>query len=259
MLPDRIDAAAGYLADARHARKPGPRLPEECRPQDIESALAIQQRVTELLGYAVGAWKCGSPPPGKVFAAPIYAPDIFTASPCSILPSAGVALVEPEIAFRLGRDLPPRGRPYEEAEVRDAIAETLLVLEVMGCRYAQPETAEFPEMLADCLSNQGLYLGPQARPLPAFRITTGGHETAVQNLDGRHPVGDPHIPLYWLANFLAAQGQGLTAGQLVTTGSYAGVLEVPLDCPFRIRFGELGTIKVEFTSLFTVPATGSAT
>ena len=56
-------------------------------------------------------------------------------------------------------------------------------------------------------------------------------------------------PLCWLANFLAARGGGLCAGEAVTTGSYAGALAVPLGVPVRVVFGDLGAITVELAAL----------
>jgi hypothetical protein len=35
----------------------------------------------------------------------------------------------------------------------------------------------------------------------------------------------------------------------VTTGSYAGAFDVPLDVPLTIVFGELGTLDVELIAL----------
>lgn len=67
----------------------------------------------------------------------------------------------------------------------------------------------------------------------------------VSTHDGRHGDGHPLRPLYWLANFLAARGDGLRAGQFVTTGSYAGAIEVPLNQPLTVKFGELGVIAIE--------------
>jgi 2-keto-4-pentenoate hydratase len=52
-------------------------------------------------------------------------------------------------------------------------------------------------------------------------------------------------PLVWLANLLRERGEGLERGQVVITGSYAGVLEVPSDARLRIEFGELGSIAVQ--------------
>ena len=39
-------------------------------------------------------------------------------------------------------------------------------------------------------------------------------------------------------------GERLRAGQIVTTGSYAGALEVPLATPLTVVFGTLGTMHV---------------
>ena len=55
-------------------------------------------------------------------------------------------------------------------------------------------------------------------------------------------------PLVWLANLLRERGEGLVRGQVVITGSYAGVLEVPSDARLRIEFGELGSIAVQLSA-----------
>ena len=63
--------------------------------------------------------------------------------------------------------------------------------------------------------------------------------------DGRHGDGHPLRPLVWLANFLAARDEGLRAGQVITTGSYAGAIEVPMNERLTITFGDLGAVTVE--------------
>jgi 2-keto-4-pentenoate hydratase len=249
------EAAANQLVAARLARRPGARLAESCRPRDNEAALSIQRRVGELLHFDVGGWKCSLPTTGKAaFMAPIYAPTITSASPCSVLSEGANARVEPEIAFVLGRDLKRRAQPYSDADVRSAIRETRLVLELIGCRYADPTTVSFLEMLADGLNNQGLFVGPEVgdgalRPLETIRITVASGMETILTHEGRHGDGDPLRPLVWLANFLASRGDGLEAGQIVTTGSYAGVLELPLATPLDIRFGDLGTLSVQFIGI----------
>ena len=50
MNEQQIDDAATHLAAARISGRPGARMPESCRPADIESALAIQRRVVALMG-----------------------------------------------------------------------------------------------------------------------------------------------------------------------------------------------------------------
>jgi 2-keto-4-pentenoate hydratase len=236
---DLILSAAQHLVDARRAHRRGPRIPEACRPRDIETALAIQRRVTELLGEAVGGWKASAPKPGKTMLAPIYAPAIHRCERCPVTPIGGMAPIEPEIAFVLASDLQP-GAPEEE--ILAAIGEVRLVLELIGSRYESPQDATFPEMLADGLNDQGLVIGPVSSQgigdwMRAFPIAIPG----IFEGDCRHPDGHPLVPLKWLASMVP-----LAAGQIVTTGSYAGVINVPLDQPLRIIFGQAGEIAVTF-------------
>jgi len=247
-----IDSAAAFLVAARCARRPGERLPEASRPADVNAALAIQQRVTELLALPIGGWKCSLPTPERSVAmAPIYAPNIFERSPCPILPIAGKARIEPEIAFAMARDLPPRSSPYSETEISAAIREARMVLELIGPRYADPAAASFAEILADGINNQGLFVGPTVpnaldQPLEQIPIAIASAGGLLHSVQGRHPDGHPLKPLVWLANFLAHRGDGLRAGQIVTTGSYCGVVDVPLNVELRVRFGDLGILSAQF-------------
>ena len=49
----------------------------------------------------------------------------------------------------------------------------------------------------------------------------------------------------WLVHFLNSRGQGLKAGQIVTTGSYAGIVEAPLGVPIQVKLDSLGSLQVE--------------
>src|SRR6202171_4808952 len=218
------DAAARPLVGARRARRAGERLPEACRPADIKDALAIQERVRELLRAEIGGWKCSVPSAAReIAAAPICASTITSNSPCTILPIEGKARIEPEIAFVIGRDLPSRATPYSDAEVRAGIRETRAVLELIGPRYADPAAVSYPEFLADSIANQGLFVGPVvvdglALPLAAFRITIDTPNRQLLVRDGKHPDGHPLRPLVWLANHLAARRAGVTAGPVGPNG-----------------------------------------
>jgi 2-keto-4-pentenoate hydratase len=253
MTPSAIDAAALHLLAARRHRRPGTRLPRACRPESIDEALAIQRRVALLLKEPIGGWKCALPTPERTIVAPIYAETIRNTSPMSVPAHDSGARIEPEIAFVLKSDLPPRKEPYTETEVRNAIGETRLVLEMMGSRYADPTAVPFPEMLADSANNYGLFVGPVVaggldRNLQAFPLSISGPAGAILARDGAHPDGHPLKPLVWLANWFgtgaAGWGVGLTAGQIVTTGSYAGALDVPLATPLTLTFGDLGKLEV---------------
>lgn len=219
---------------------------------DVETALSVQRRVGDLLGEKIGGWKCSAPAPGKITVAPIFGGAVHTSSPCFLEAEDPIARIEPEIAFVLGRELGPREEPYTEREVLQSVGETRLVLELIGCRYAQPEAIPYPEMLADGLWNLGLFVGPvidvdPSRELPEkCAISVEGPAGLLLVREGRHPDGHPLIPFHWLVNFLSARGTALSPGQIVTTGSWAGVLDVPMSTPLQVTFGDLGGFSVLF-------------
>lgn len=253
-LPAALEAAAQLLAAARAGRSPVARLPAASRPATIADAFAVQQRVTALAGRAIGGWKCALPTAAKTIVAPIFAADLRRGSPCTAAWPAGPSVrVEPEIAFLLAADLPPRRQPYTDDEVRAAIGATHLVLELIGTRYADPAGLPFPELLADNAGNAGLLVGPEVAAaddgaLVRFVLRWGIAGEPATVLEARHPDGHPLRPLAWLANTLPqipGGERGLIAGDVVTTGSYAGVLDVPAAVPLTFVFGELGRIDVE--------------
>lgn len=253
-------AAASMLVERRISSSQGDRLPETCRPTDIEQALAIQSAVTELwcerMDDSIGAWKCSLPSPNKIVVAPIYTRTIDSIPPVALWPKGQRARVEPELAFFLGVDLPARAEPYLPEEVDKAISRTHLALELINSRYQAPATCEFPEMLADALVNQGLFIGPPvdaetARNASEFAITVNCGNGECSEHQGKHPNGYPRAPLYWLVEFLRQRGQGLLAGQAIITGSYAGVIEVPLNCDLIIDYAGLGKLSASFRARAT--------
>lgn len=254
--------AAAILVARRIAGSQADRLPESCRPQSLEQALAIQAAVTEQwceqMDDSIGGWKCLLPPEDKLVIGPIYTRTIDSVAPVSLwAKSGGVqgerARIEPELAFFFGQDLPPRAEPYTAADVDAAIARTHMALELINSRYSDPSNCEFPEMLADGLVNQGLFIGPQvdsdsARGASSFTITMTCANGEVIERQGQHPNTHPRAPLYWLAEFLRSRGEGIVAGQAVITGSYAGVIEVPINTDIQIDYAGLGSMQVSFSA-----------
>ena len=253
MPTQKIEAAAQFLFAARNRRTPGERIPQDVRPADVAEALAVAQRVTDLVGQPVGGYKCSVPSDARPVAfAAIFAPTIVTASPCRIMPVNGKAKVEPEIAFVIGRDLPARKNPYSDDEIRAAVKEARLVIEILGPRYADPTGIAYPELLADSIANQALFVGPAIskpfeRDLTRFQFAIQDAMGSLMDREGTHPDGNPEWPLRWLANHLAGTSTPLRAGQIVTTGSYAGAVDVPLDLALTFVYGDLGTLTVTFT------------
>lgn len=246
-----VTDAAIELARRRRAGLHGPRLPDACRPADLADALAIQREVSIHMGDGVGAFKCGTPTDDRVVVAPIYSSTISTAAPCPVWAQNGQVRVEPELAFVFGRDLPAREQAYGHAEIESAIDKVHLALELIDSRYDDQAELTFADRLADGLVNQGLWLGPevpwqQAHQAQAFAVEWSAGEGAVTTLAGRHPNDNPLLPLYWLVEHLRATGQGLRAGQVVITGSYAGTFPCPLDQDLNFAYGDLGRFTVRF-------------
>ncbi|MFB9127661.1 2-keto-4-pentenoate hydratase [Paraburkholderia dipogonis] len=250
--------AARILVTARRKGELVERLPVDLLPADVDDGFAIQQEVSYQLGQRIGAWKCALPQPGKVIAAPIYDADIRRGDVCRMSgPPRAFMRAEPELACLLNRDLPPRREAYSEAEVLDALGHTHLALELLGSRYSHPETLTFPELLADGLFNAGLVIGPRVNSiggatladLPVeLDISLASVGEAAVTFAGRHPDRSLLAPIVWLINFLRVRGLGLLAGQAVITGSYAGVLALPIGCELRVGFGNLGKLPITFLS-----------
>ncbi|EKS9889580.1 MULTISPECIES: 2-keto-4-pentenoate hydratase [Burkholderia] len=252
------EQAARILVTARRKGELVERLPVELLPASLDDGFAIQQEVSHQLGGRIGAWKCALPQPGKVIAAPIYDADIHRGDVCRLSgPPLAAVRAEPELACLLNRDLPPRREAYSEAEVLDAIGHTHLALELLGSRYSHPETLTFAELLADGLFNSGLVIGPQVNSIEGatladlpveFDVSLASVGQEAITFAGRHPDCSMLAPIVWLTNFLRVRGLGLHAGQAVITGSYAGVLELPVGCELRVGFGNLGTLPITFFS-----------
>jgi 2-keto-4-pentenoate hydratase len=258
-----LETAALLLANRRGNGLIGPRLTNTARPTDFDSAFALQQQMAATLAQPVIGWKCLLPTAEKQIVAPMFGHELseFPATSCALYPSPlvaslGLARVEPELALLLQQDLPPRTLPYTETEIDAAIGSTHLALELIQSRFAQGSDASFLEQLADGLFNQGLYLGPAIEPAllctpgsdSAFDLELHLADGTLINKAAVHPNQNARAGLYWLVNFLSARGIGLSAGQVVITGSYAGVLDLPFAQNIRFQYGHLGQFELRFVA-----------
>jgi len=166
----------------------------------------------------------------------------------------GRLLVEFEIAFRMGADLPPRGLPYALDEVGEAVAAAMPALELADDRSADYATlsARALELAADNAWNEGAVLGApvagwRSLDLPAIRGTAFINGVAVGEGRGADSMGHPLVALQWIANHAAARGKGLRRGDIVISGSLVTSKFPARGDRVRFEAGPLGAVELQVT------------
>ncbi len=226
-------------------------FPETCRPRDEADAYRIQDEVAAHLGPIEG-WKVGANSPDAIpNCAPLLAGCVLT-SPAQIS-TEGLSLrgVEAEIAFRFAKDLPPRTLPYERAEVLDAIESACPAIEFCECRFRDWQHLDPLSKLADSNMNQALITGSvwldwQGLEVEVQPVGMSFDGQRVIDRRGGNTAGDLFRMLVWLANHLSARGPGLRRGQIVTTGSWGGMLQAGNAERVDVEFAGVGVASLSF-------------
>ncbi|MGD9941641.1 MAG: 2-keto-4-pentenoate hydratase [Burkholderiaceae bacterium] len=261
MNASQISQAADLLLRARRDKLQIAGLPAECRPASLDDGYAIQRELARRAGEAVVGWKVGMtseiaqqrrglnhPISGRVFTSDLYS------SPAEPPVCPPMLCIEGELAFRLGRDLPARARSYTRHEIVDAIDVMYLALEICGSRFETWMDTDAAGVVADNGFNTGLVLGPavsdwRSRRLAdiAVRIVVEG--ALVDQGSGAQVMGgDPMMSILFLANQQSSAGEGLLAGQVVTTGTMHGAPVVSPRAHCVADFGELGQVCLRYRS-----------
>ncbi|MBD1390398.1 hydratase [Neiella sp. HB171785] len=246
-----VELAAQELLARRAAGTKAGRVAADQQPQSIDEALAIHQAMLAVKPAA--GWKCLLPPAeGQIVAAPIFADTVQRGDVVELFADNGKARIEPEIAFVLQQDLPATEEGYSDEQIDAAIGSCHMALELMQARFADDCDASFIERLADCLVNQGLFIGPEVDKAKAYAAgeidLTVKQPNEVQSFAGKHPNQLPQAPLSWFINFMTKRGQSFKAGEAIITGSYAGIVEVDFDQPTTITYDGLGEYQVTFNA-----------
>ena len=154
--------------------------------------------------------------------------------------------VESEIAFLLARDVEP------PATVTSVLAATDVVfgaVDVLDSRY---ESFQFTltDVVADNASAGAFYLGPVARrpddlvDLRLLGCVVRVDGDVAMTAAGAAVMGHPAASVAWLANQLAAEGEGLRAGQLIFSGGVTAPVPVVPGGSVTFEFDGLGAIEV---------------
>jgi 2-keto-4-pentenoate hydratase len=236
---------------------PATSVPE---PQDNNEAYAIQHEIARLSGYETRGFKVGSTSqaaqqilgstgPGSGV---LLAPYMFDSPATIAIVPEQSPLVEGELAFRMGRDLPSRRDQYERAEVVDAIEAVAGAVEIVGTRIDSGVASKGQLLVtADGGANIALVTGSwyaswRDLDLKSHRISVTINGKPGGSGEGANALGDPVNVMIWLANQQSKSGRGLKAGDIVSTGNCTGVDPVKPGDSVVVDYANLGTVEITF-------------
>jgi 2-keto-4-pentenoate hydratase len=217
-------------------------------PRDAAGAYAVQQAVAHELGWfasgRASAWKVGAPARDATPEATPLPPAGVVESPATLAAGAFTSIgIEGEVAFRL-RD--PSG------STDDAIGEIVVTIEIVAPRFR--DLAAMPALLR--LADQGVHgalvvgsgiawRGPidWARQVAVVRR----NGITVAETRGGHPLGDLRYLVAWLARHAASRGYPLAAGDLVTAGTWTGLVPARAGEVVSVAFPGIGEASVALT------------
>lgn len=253
-------AAASALADAWREGGQIDELAEAIRPTDLAAAYDIQSRMVDAIAERPVGWKVGASNAAAMerfgFGEPFYGRLLaggMHGSPAELRADRFARRgLETEFAFRLAADLPAAAAPFDRAAVVAAAAELIPAIEIIDSRFhAWPEVSPF-SFIADNGTHGCFVMGRpggdwHGHDLGAQRARISVNGRLVNEGSGADVLGDPVNALVWLANRLPDQGLELKAGDVVTTGTAAGVAWCEAGDTAVAEFGPWGTVAVTFT------------
>ena len=154
----------------------------------------------------------------------------------------------------MARDL--SGAHITRDDVIAATAHVAPALEILDTRILRSDPATgkariITDTVSDNAANAGVVLGPQRHTLDSHDLRRVG---AIVKRDGiveetglgAGVLDDPVTGILWLVQRLARYGQGLTAGDIVLSGSFIRPIEAPSGSRFHADFGPFGQVSLSF-------------
>jgi 2-keto-4-pentenoate hydratase len=256
---NQIAAASRVLNDYWRAGTKLDGLDPSYRPRDRAEGYAIQAESERACGGKLFGWKIAATSEAGQKHINVEGPMAGRILPETVIPDGGTAsmagnemrVAEPEFAFRMRTNLPPRASAYSVQEVLDAVGTLHPAIEIPDSRFADFVSAGAAQIIADNACAHLFVLG--APTTSNWRALDLAEEKPVITMrgkqfigHGRNVLGDPRIALAWCANELRQLGLTLRAGEVVTTGTCHPPLPIQSGDLFAADFGSLGKLSVKF-------------
>ena len=229
------------------------------RPQSREEGYAVQAEIERTSSHKLFGWKIAATSEAGQkhinvagpMAGRILREKLIDEGGSASMAGNDMRVAEPEFAFRMRVDLPPRAAAYSVQEVLAAVDTLHPAIEIPDSRFADFVGAGEAQLIADNACAHLFVLGQateanwraldlvEERPV----ITLRGQRHVGH---GRNVLGDPRVALTWLANELRQLGMTLKAGRVVTTGTCHPPLPIQAGDRVECDFGSLGKVSVGF-------------
>lgn len=256
--PSALERLALDLAAARREGRQIAALPAALLPTSHDDAYRVNAMVAAALGWEPLGWKIAGTTAAMReklgLSGPIYGRTFrrFACTSPARFRAADLLdpLVECEFFVTLGRDLPARAEAWSMAEVTAAIDSVHAGIEVAECRFPAAALPALAGILADGSASGRYVFGD---PIPDWRQGLAGvpvrlevDGTLRRSGSGADVMDDPLRPLLWLAEERRRWGDGLRAGETVSTGSMTGMLPIRAGQSVRVTFGAAAVIEIAF-------------
>ena len=265
MTPDQINTAAQTLVEAEKTGVQCGLISLANPDMTLDHAYAVQDAFVAAkmaTGLSQIGWKIGLTSRAMQQALNITTPDsgvllsdMLFHSGDSIPKSRFIQpRIEAEIAFVMKSDLcGPNITRADVVSATDYVAPSLEILDTRILR-ADPATGT-PRIIYDTVSdnaaNAGVVLGAQRHAPGAVDLRWTGaiveRDGVVEETGlGAGVLNDPATGIVWLVQRLAQYNQGLSAGDVVLSGSFIRPLEAPSGSTFKADFGPFGRVDLNF-------------
>jgi 2-keto-4-pentenoate hydratase len=247
-------SAAEFLLKARSTAAPVDDLSAPMLATSLEEAYFVQDAMAhKLQPEGIVDWKVGAP---ALDASPLFGPMIrsWIGTDGGTLAGERFRLrgLEAEIAFKIGKDLPPRATPYTRNEIIDAIESCHPAIEELEAGVTVPSKVARFTMFSDLQMHGGFVPGPAVADWEKIDIT---RESVALAVDGKIEVvrtasntaGTDLLRLVlYLANEGSARTGGLKRGGWITTGSWTGNTFAKAGSHVDVRFSTAGSVSLRF-------------
>jgi 2-keto-4-pentenoate hydratase len=250
-MTDATELAA-RLAKAVADRTAIPPLSDGTPSLDAATGYAVQAVAREQAGPLAG-WKLGVTSRAKQAQVGVHEPVRGFLAAANALdlgePLVTGALIqpraEPEIVFVMGRDL--SGPSVTAADVLAATSGVAPGIEILDSRFTDYRFT-MPDVIADNTSAGRFIIGAPVPPdgidLRLAGVVLEHNGDVVATAAGAAALGHPAASVAWLVRSLAAEGLGLSAGQVILSGGLTAAVPVRPGDVVVASIDRLGTIEL---------------